>query len=210
MSERALDPNLKATAESADFRYVVFVDLAFPSGNVRLHNSVGTFSFGGNEYYGVGGFGTIEAMVDSVQLVDNPVKLVLSSITPEIIDAIKTDDIYKRDADVYLCALDADGQLDGIPDNWINGFMETAELNIGKENAVVINIQTRASKLRKRNNKRFTIEEHQREFSGDLFFEFLPYLIDAEVQWGGGKIGGGGASSPNESDGLGVETYEDK
>ena len=90
------------------------------------------------------------------------------------------------------------------------GVIGNGDLNVGEENAVVINVQTRAGKLRKRNNKRFTLEEHQKEFSGDLFFEFLSYVVNANVQWAGGKVGGNVSGRPNEGDGLGQETYEDK
>lgn len=188
MSERNLDATLKANAESSYFKYAIFVDLAFPSGNVRVHNSVGTFTFGGNDYLGVGGFGQIEAMDESIQLVDNPIRLTLSSITPEIIDAVKVDDVFGRAALIYIGSLDADGNLEADPTNWITGYMEHASVLIGNENAVSIQVQTEASRLRLRNNKRWTIEDHQAENPGDLFLEFLPYLREANIQWGGEKV----------------------
>jgi len=191
MSERTLDSDLKTSAESATFNYVVFVELAFPSGTVRVHNSVGTISFGGNDYLGVGAFGSIEAMEESIDLVDNPVKVTLSSITQEIIDAIQTDDIYNRDADIYLGALNADGELEGTPTNWISGYMEHASLMVGENNGVVIQIQTRAARLKQRNGKRFNVEDHQQDYSGDLFFEYLSDTIEAQVQWGGDKVESG-------------------
>lgn len=191
MSTRNLDSDLQTSAESASFNYVVFVDLAFPTGNVRVHNSVGTKSFGGNDYLGVGGFGTISAMEESIDLVDNPIQISLSSITPEIINAVRTDDIYGRDADIYLGALDQDGELLGTPTNWISGYMEQAAVQVGEENAVTIQVQTRAAKLKQQNNKRWTIEEHQVEFPGDLFLEFLPSLQEAQANWGGQIIATG-------------------
>ena len=188
MSERTLDSDLKASAESSTFNYVIFVSLAFPSGTVRVHNSVGTISFGGNDYLGVGAFGSIDAIQETSDLVNSPVKLTLSSITQEIIDAIKTDDIANRDVDIYLGALNADGELQGTPTNWISGYMEHATLSVGAQNGVMIQVQTRAAKLKQRNNKRFTIEDHQQDHAGDLFFEFLPYVIQAQIQWGGEKV----------------------
>jgi hypothetical protein len=164
------------------------VELAFPSGTVRVHNSVGTLSFGGNDYFGVGAFGSISPMEESIDLVDNPVTVNLSSITQEIIDAIKTDNIFGRDADIYLGALNADDELEGTPTNWISGYMEHASLLVGTENGVSISIQTRASRLKLRNGKRFTLEDHQQDYSGDLFFEYLSDTIEAQVQWGGDKV----------------------
>jgi hypothetical protein len=201
VSERTLDSDLKTGAESPTFNYVIFVELAFPSGTVRVHNSVGTLEFGGNDYLGVGAFGSIEAMEESIDLVDNPVKVTLSSITQEIIDAIQTDDIYNRDADIYLGALNADGELEGTPTNWISGYMEHASLLLGENNGVVIQIQTRAARLKQRNGKRFTLEDHDQDYSGDLFFEFLDNVIEAQVQWGGEKVESGGGSGGHSGQG---------
>jgi hypothetical protein len=36
--------------------------------------------------------------------------------------------------------------------------------------------------------KRYTLEEQQRDHSGDLLFEFLPSLKDAKVVWGGEQV----------------------
>lgn len=188
MSDRSLDSDLQEGAESERFNYVVLVSLDFPTGTVRVHNGAGTYNFGGNDYLGVGSFGSISALEETGELVDNPIQLTLSAITPEIIDAIKTDDIYGRDVDVYLGALDDNDQLEGTPTNWISGYMEHASLILGEDNAVVIQIQTRAAKLKRRNNLRYTNEDHQAEFPGDRFFEFLPQLQEAEVRWGGERV----------------------
>lgn len=189
MSERTLDSNLKAAAESAVFNYVIFVKLAFPSGTLYAHNGVGTKSFGGDDYLGVGAFGGIDGSIeDTLDLQSRPVNLILSSITSEIITAITTDDVFGRDADIYLGALNAEGELQGTPDNWYSGHMEQVEVLLGKQDAVKIRLQSRASRLQQRNNKRYVIEDHQLEFSGDMLFEFLPFLQEAQVVWGGEKV----------------------
>jgi len=188
MTDRTLDADLEAGATSSVFNYIVFVKLAFPSGTVYVHNGVGTHSFGGDDYLGVGAFGGISAIEDTLKLASKPVSLTLSSITPEIIDAIKVDDVFGRDADIYLGALDVDGQLEGTPTNWYSGHMETVELIIGSDDGLKIRLQSRASRLRLRNNKRYTLEDHQADHPGDLLFEFLTALQDAEVNWGGEQV----------------------
>lgn len=188
MTDRTLDADLLTGATGPVFNYIIFVKLAFPSGTVFIHNGVGTHSFDGDDYLGVGTFGGIDALEDTVELISKPVSLTLSSITPEIIDAIRVDDIFGRDADIYLGALDDDGRLKGTPDNWFSGHMETLELILGKEDGVHITLQSRASRLRLRNNKRYTLEDHQADHPGDLLFEFLPALMEAEVTWGGERV----------------------
>ena len=188
MTDRTLDADLEAGATSPEFKYIVLVKLAFPSGTVFVHNGVGTHSFGGDDYLGVGAFGSIDAMQDTIDLISKPVTLTLSSVTPEILDAVRDDDIFGRDADIYLGALDDGDQLEGTPDNWFSGHMETAGVVLGSIDGIKIRLQSRASRLRLRNNKRYTLENHQVDFPGDLFFEFLPYVMNAEVTWAGEQV----------------------
>lgn len=187
---RDLDSQLQANATSQVFPYVVLVKLSFPSGTVYVHNGVGTHTFGGNDYLGVGAFGKIELTEETTDLLSSPIRLTLSSITAEIIAAIQNDDIYGRDADIYIGALDADYQLTGTPTNWVSGYMEKAALNIGKDDGISITIQCRAARMGLRNNKRYTKEDHQVDYAGDTFFTLLPFIQEAEVNWGGQTLGG--------------------
>jgi hypothetical protein len=206
---------------SAVFAYIVFVELDFPSGTLYVHNGHGTYTWGGNDWLGVGAYGSIDVMEESIDTIPNPVKVMLSSITSEIIEAIRNDDIYDRDAKIYLGAINEDLELQGTPTTWVDGYMEKKELVMGSQDGVAITVQDDAAKLRQRNGKRFTIEEHQAEFTGDLFFEFLPFVMmffeflpfvmNAEVLWAGEKVrtgfqntegltGGGSGGGTSERD----------
>lgn len=194
MSERDLDSYLRAGAVSEEFRYVVMVHAAFPSGDLYVHNGVGTHTYDGNDYLGVGAFGSIEVIEENTTLVDSPIKMSLSSITQEVLDAIRNDDIYGRAVNIYVAALDNNDQLAGTPTLWLTGYMDAPSVNIGQDNGVSITIQTKAGLLKRRNNKRFTLEDHQTDYSGDKFFEFLPYLMETDLQWGGKSVTTGGGS----------------
>lgn len=185
MSQRTLDSDLQTGAESAEFGSVVFIALAFSSGTVYMHNGVGKITWGGNDYLGVGTFGSVSPITDSIDIQDAVISVQLSGIDDGIIDAIKTEDIYGLDADIYLGRIDTDGQLIGTPTNWVSGFMERATLKLGTDNVVDIKLQTRAGKLNKVNNKRYTLEEHQADYDGDLFFEFLHNIMEIKIDWAG-------------------------
>jgi len=188
MSERTLDSDLRAGAVSGVFGYVIFVALDFPSGILYAHNGQGTYSYGGNDYVGVGAYGSISVLNESVDIVDNPITLTLSSITTEIIEAIRNDNIYGRDATISVGSINEHMELLGTPTVWIDGYMEKKALNIGDTDTVSITIQDDSAKLNQRNNKRFTLEDHQAEHPGDLFLEFLPYVQNAQVEWAGGPV----------------------
>lgn len=205
MTERNIDAALKSAAQSGEFGYIVFVALDFPTSYLYLHNGVGTYTFGGNDYLGVGGFGSIDAVEETTQLVSRPINLTLSSITQEIIDEVKTQNLYGRDADIYVGAINSEGELLADPDNWWSGYMENVHVLLGQENGIQIRLQSRAARLRARNNKRYTLEEQQRDHDGDIIFEFLPSLMDAKVQWGGEQVRTGFTNTS----GLGGDTRDE-
>ena len=188
MSNRTVDADLLAESSSSIFRSVLFAKLAFPSGTVFVHNSVGTYKFGGDTYLGVGTFGSIDPITDTLGMANRPVVLSLSSVNDEIIQAVRDDDILGRDADLYLGVMDENMRLKGTPENWWSGYMEAPSLSVGDENAVKLSLQSRASRLKEKNGKRYTVEEHQAEYAGDLFLEFLPYVQEASVAWAGEHV----------------------
>ena len=188
MSDRTLDADLQAQAQSEVFGYVAFVELAFDSGTIRAHNGQGTYSFNSNDWHGVGAFGNIDAIQEDINSVPQPIRVTLSTITDELVTAIRTDNVYGRDAKIYLGALNEELELLGTPTLWVDGYMEKKELTLGQVNALAITIQDDSAKINQRNNKRWTLEEHQKRHSGDQFFEYLPAVQDIALTWAGERV----------------------
>lgn len=199
MSERDISSSLKTGAQSAVHAYVVLVDLDFPSGNVRAHNGVGTYKINGDEFLGVGSLGGVEAMEETVELIPPPFKLILSSVDADIMTAVRNDNVYGRQALVYVGELGEDFKLLDTPDLWIRGRMIKKEIVAGENNAVSISIESSAARLSRRNGKRYSLEDHQIDYPGDKFFEFMPYVVDAKIIWAGEPVRGG---QRNTDDGL--------
>lgn len=191
MSDRTLDSNLIARSASDVFSYLVFVELQFPSGTIYAHNGQGSYEFNGNTWLGVGAFGNIGAMRDSVDITSQPITITLSSITDEIITAIQSDNIYNKTATIYVGAIDEELELLGTPDVWIDGYMEKKELVLGETSAVAITVLDDSAKLLQRTNRRYTLEEHQKRYPGDEFLEYLPYLQHLTLEWAGERVRNG-------------------
>jgi len=49
-------------------RMFAAVALDFSSGFVRVHDGIGDIAWGGNTYYGIGQFGNIEAVTESIEI----------------------------------------------------------------------------------------------------------------------------------------------
>ena len=54
---RGFPTNVLTALSAQHVVLVTFVKIEFPSGTIYLNNSIGTFTFGGNSYQGVGDLG---------------------------------------------------------------------------------------------------------------------------------------------------------
>ena len=63
--------------------------------------------------------------------------------------------------------------------------MDIMKIDEGAESAnITLNLENRLIALDRAKNRRYTHEDQQERFSGDLGFEFVPDLQDKQIIWG--------------------------
>lgn len=188
MSERSLGTELKSSAQSPAFTYVIMAKIQFENTPLYTHNGVGKITYDGNNYLGVGSFGRIEPYIETLELSEQPIRLQLISLDDDIITEINDYNMFGADVDLYIAAVDEANQLDGTPFNWLVGHVERPSMIVGERNILTLDIQTRASRLKKKNNKRWTLEEHQKQYPGEVALMYLPYITNATPTWAGERV----------------------
>jgi hypothetical protein len=173
----------------------IAVDLDFPSGHVRAHDGVGTMTFGGNDYLGVGSFGGIEVAEEAIDLVAKPVKLTLSGVDPSLISSVDSTSPYQgRIATVYMGLVNRDtGTLIDTPETLWEGRMDTMTVSLGpKTGSITLNCEHRLR--REPRIARYTNQDQQLAYSGDRFFDVLPKIAGFNGTWGAKGAANDGAS----------------
>lgn len=189
MTSRDVTAGFVTASKEHTYYSLVFAAIAIPSGTVYLHNGIGSYTFGGNTYLGIGDLGGIDAMEETYSADDVPLKLMMTSLDDNgLLTAVQDEDLYECQVDIMLGATDENGALVADPDIWWSGFIDKVELVQGAENGVALTCVTRASLLKKSSSVKFTDEQLQREYSGDLFFQYLPQVIEAKPVWGGNPV----------------------
>jgi hypothetical protein len=181
------DINAALLTASTDevFRPVVFVDLGFDSGTVYVHNGIGTITWGGNPYLGVGDFGAIDAIDEGPDISPYSITLMLSGLDSSLMDEAENQDYYLRPIAIYLGGLDADGALVADPDEIWSGFMDVMEYVIGSENAIKLTCESAMAVFDRVNASLYTNESQQAAHTGDTIFEYLTQMQDAKLNWNG-------------------------
>lgn len=81
---------------------VLFAELDFGGGVVRAHSAIGTISWGGNDWLGVGTFGQVSAVEDSAEMQRQTVSYTLNGIPSEMLALVLGEQYQGRSAKLYL------------------------------------------------------------------------------------------------------------
>lgn len=185
-----------------------FVSIAFVSGTLRLHTSIGTYNWddggGAADWLGVGDLGGIGGIEESNDLSINNIQLILSPINTSIkTEALDNNDYYMADVFIYLGAVNTAGALVADPDVFWTGFLDDLSMSAGNRNgdSIVATCISETSRLKNTRALKFINAHQQARYSGDLAFEFMDQMEGARPAWRGGQLtpNFGGASSPGPS-----------
>ena len=165
---------------------VTFAKLEFPSGTLYVHNSLGTYTWGGNDWLGTGDLGEISQLQEGAEVSPYKITLSLSGLDSTISGAALTEDYYLQPVTVYLGALASDDTLIADPTIVWEGAMDQMELSVGAEggDAIVLTAESELARFDRASNLKYTDAQLQTDFSGDLAFEFMSDIEGSKIRWG--------------------------
>ena len=169
--------------ESAFARPLTFAELALDGGTLYLHNGIGTYTWGGHDWLGVGDFGGVDLIEEGEQASPFAVRLRLSGLDTTLAAEALTGDYHLRDVTLYVGFLDASNVLVDDPDLIWAGQIDTMDVVAGVENMVMVTCESALAKLDRKNGKLYSDAEQRRGYSGDEFFKYLPEMRDLRLVW---------------------------
>lgn len=167
---------------------VFLVSLAWPTGTVYAWNGYGTIVFGGNTYTGTGLLGTISEIRESRDGTANGVQLKLSGIPSTMVALALAGDSQGQAAKVYFGLLDTAGAFTITPYLVFDGVIDVCPIeDSGDTASITVQLEKELIDSRTR-GRRYTHEDQQIDFPGDLGFEYVAGLQNKEVTWGKATI----------------------
>ncbi len=164
------------------------VEPSADSGSVYVHSGIGSITFDGNNYTGVGNLGNIGEARESEQLGPLSIEVTLNALVSDYLEAALDAGKYGDPVTIYAAYRQADGTL--VSDPWVvwSGWYEFAQIKAGNENIISMTLQHDLSVLEEKDGSRFTDEDHQGKYAGDLAFEFVHEAATQKLVWGGRTI----------------------
>lgn len=181
---RELAENARLAAEASVVRPVTMVHLAFDSDPVFVNSSDRTFTWGGNEYLGVGLLGTVSVIQETSALQASGIRLTMAGIPADMVQTVLAQEYQGRVVTVYMGFLGERYTLVGDPILQWTGFIDQMGINLDQTATVVLTAENKLIRWEQPRIRRYTDNDQQGRFPGDRGCEFIPQVVEKEVLWG--------------------------
>ena len=186
---RGITTAFKNAIKSSVVRPFMAVELEFSTGTLRFWNGYGdiTMTAGGssNTFTGLGDLIGVSPISETDQVEAVGASLTLTGIKSSFISTALSGNYTNRNASVFLGVFDTSKAVISDVYTMFKGKMDIMKIDEGAESATItLNLENRLIALDRAKNRRYTHEDQQERFSGDLGFEFVPDLQDKQIIWG--------------------------
>lgn len=186
---RNLSASVISAITSDKIRPRVLAYFNFPSGAVRLWTGVGDLVWNSNTYTGVGTLGSVRPARGGTDLRSDGVEFSLSGVPSSLISAALGDAYQGQDCSWWLAFMDASDAVIATPYQW-KGYLDTMTIHeAGDKNEIRVTAESRMIDLDRPRERRYTDEDLQSEYAGDLGLEFAASLVDLPIYWGSAAQG---------------------
>jgi hypothetical protein len=175
----------QAAISSAMLRPALFVQATFVSGPLYVWSGMGPITWNGQTWIGVGTLGTVSTIEEGSTVSAKGVTLTLSGLDPTLLTDVMEEFQVGLPALVYLGVFDSTGALIADPVCCFSGRMDQPTIDIsGTTASIAINCENRLVEMNVSVERRYTDEDQQLDYPGDLGFQFVNGIQDAQIYFG--------------------------
>jgi hypothetical protein len=168
----------------------VFVEATFASETVYLWTGMGSITWNGQTWIGVGSLGGISPMPDGSTVEAKGIILTLSGFDATLLPLVLNDYIPGLPVTVYLAGFNDNVLINNPIIAWA-GYLDLPSAEIAGETATLsINCESRLIEMDNAPNRRYTADDQQRDYPGDLGFSFVNAEQEKTFYWGTAPIAG--------------------
>lgn len=182
---RTLTPEVQAAIDAGQLAALLFVEMDFPSGFVRVNNSPVTYQWNGHEWLGLGDLGSIDPINEGASLEARGLAFRLSGVpTTNIYNALGQKS-RGRACRVRVALLDPVTYA-VLPDPplMFKGKMDTMPIKLGSTATITVNVESALVDWGRPRVRRFNHEDQHIDYPADMFFDHLTSVVDKEFRWG--------------------------
>jgi len=185
MAER-LSEQAAQEAQKAVTRPILIAHFDFPNEPVRAWSGIGTLTWDGHDWIGVGTLGEVAAIEETLEVRATGGEFRLSGVPSDLLLEVSQTPLQNRPVKLWLSFMQEDWLgLAADPVLIFQGRMDTLEITDGGSTAtIVLRAENRLRDLERERIRRYTTEDQASEYAGDLGFAYVPELQEFEIHWG--------------------------
>jgi hypothetical protein len=184
MAGRDITGTVDTALADNQVRAIVFVEMDFPSGFLRLNNSAQNFDWGGNTWLGIGRLGSIEAVQEGVTLEARSLRFTISGVDPANIATALGQQYQSRSCKVWLAPLSESYAVLPDPVLVFGGRMDTMDIEMGTTATITVSAESRLADWDRPRVRRYNAADQAITDPTDLGFEFVPQMVEKTLRWG--------------------------
>ena len=181
---RDLTSGVQTAIEATQVQPFLLFEGLFSSGYVRMWSGYGDIVWDARTWIGVGNLMGISAVQETSEIQANGITVTMNGIPSELISLALQESEQGKSGKVYLGFLDESGVI-ADPTMIFEGKLDIPAIQEeGDTSTISITYESRLINLQRSRESRFTNEEQQREYDGDLGCEFVPAMKEVTLTWG--------------------------
>lgn len=181
---RTLTTAVSNAVDAGNVPLVIFVEMDFQSGFLRVNNSAQTIAWDGRDWIGVGALGSIDPIAETADLSAQGLAFRISGVPTEHIAVALGQKYQGRACKVWYAPLDSGHVVIADPIGPFSYRMDTMDIELGATATISVAAESRLIDWERSSVSRYTNEEQQRLFPGDLGLEFVPQMAEKQIRWG--------------------------
>lgn len=184
MSTRPITPATQAALADTQVRAVIFVEMDFASGFLRMNNSAQNMDWNGFTWLGIGRVGTIEPVGEGMTLEARGLRFSISGIDPAHVSLALNEQYQGRPCRMWFAPLHEDYSVVADPVLVFSGRMDVMDIDMGTTATITVSVESRLADWDRPRVRRYNAADQAITDSNDLGFEFVPQMVEKNIRWG--------------------------
>jgi hypothetical protein len=157
--------------------------MQFVGGTIRVTNAPFDIAWNGSTWTGLGNMGKIEQTQETSAAEVQGLRFEIAGPLSSYVSLALGEVLQGAPCLVYVCFFDANHVVVDAALEW-SGRIDTMTVQDSAENSIIqVTAESRLADWQRPRVRRHTNEDLQIDYAGDLFYEYIPTLVDAEVVW---------------------------
>lgn len=181
---RILTDDFKEASAQDVVRVAFLSEFEFDEGDLRFWTGYGNLEYDGKIFTGSGNLLKISPAQETQNLEATNTVWELSGIPESIVSVAMSSDYSGRPCRLWIAFFNSAWELIANPMRRFSGKMDTMPILDDPQNPIIrLTAENDLNRLTRSQERRWTHEEQQIDYAGDMFFEFVPQMQDREVLW---------------------------